>query len=390
MRQSLSRRNKLYWAMLSLFLAAILVASCTSGTTQPTKGDVYIYVAVPLSGFQANAGQTVLGGVRLIAAEINARGGLMGYRVVVEGLDDESDSEVATTVAQRVADDVAAGKPILGVIGHLNSGQTLAAMEIYKDLPFVVITPTASEVSLTQRGYRNFFRVNANDAVQAKIDAEFLNKALQAQRVAVLHNDDPYGIGLAAAVVENLKAAGIQVVAQIQVQVEQREYGTEVSQLVQAKPDAIFYAGYEVECPYLRYALVRAGLNAPFLASDGCFLAATIDESDGTAEGIYVSAFGPSPWTAASAEWIAAYQAVEYRNPDTYSLNGYVAGQVLLEGAAKAGSLKGSDVAQAIRQMEVSSLLGPISYDANGDVRTPAIYIFQVREGRFVQVYPEK
>jgi branched-chain amino acid transport system substrate-binding protein len=304
-------------------------------------------------------------------------------------LDDESDSAVATTVAQRVADDVTAGKPVLGVIGHLNSGQTLAAMEIYKDLPFVVITPTASEVSLTQKGYRNFFRVNANDAVQAKVDAEFLRQTLQARRVAVLHNDDPYGIGLAAAIIDHLKAIGGEIVLRIQVQVEQRDYTAEVSQLAQAKPDAIFYAGYEVECPYLRHALVRAGLDMPFLASDGCFLSATIDESDGTAEGIYVSAFGPSPWTAASSEWIAAYQAVEHRNPDTYSLNGYVAGQVLLEGAAKARSLKGADVAQAIRQLEFSSLLGPISYDANGDLRTPTIYIFQVREDRFVQVYPE-
>ncbi len=377
------------WAVTALFLAAFLLTSCIGGTTQPSKGDVYVYVAVPLSGFQANAGQTVLGGVRLIAAEVNARGGLMGYRVVVEGLDDESDSEVAVAVAQRVADDMAAGKPILGVIGHLNSGQTLAAMEVYKDLPFVVITPTASEVSLTQKSYRNFFRVNANDAVQARVDAEFMSKTLRAQRIAVLHNDDPYGIGLAAAMIDNLKAAGSEIVAQIQVQVEQREYGAEVSQLAQAKPEAVFYAGYEVECPYLRYALVRAGLDVPFLASDGCFLAATIDESDGTAESIYVSAFGPSPWTAASPEWIAAYQAVEYRNPDTYSLNGYVAGQVLLEGVAKAGSFKGADVAQAIRQLEFSSLLGDISYDANGDLRAPTIYIFQVREGRFVQVYPE-
>lgn len=389
MRSFLSKCSKLYEIIPVMFLAAFLWTGCTGEVTQPTKGDVHVYVAVPLSGFQANAGQTVLGGVRLIAAEINARGGLMGYRVVVEGLDDESDSEVATTVAQRVADDIAAGKPILGVIGHLNSGQTLAAMEVYKDLPFVVITPTASEVSLTQKGYRNFFRVNANDAVQAKIDAEFLRQTLRAQRVAVLHNDDPYGVGLAAAIIDHLKAAGGEVVLHVQVQVEQRDYTAEVSQLAQAKPDAIFYAGYEVECPYLRYALVRAGLDVPFLASDGCFLSATIDESDGTAEGIYVSAFGPSPWAAANADWIAAYQAVEYRNPDTYSLNGYVAGQVLLEGAAKAGSFKGDDVAQAIRQLDFTSLLGPVSYDANGDLRAPTIYIFQVREGRFVQVYPE-
>jgi len=126
-------------------------------------------VAVPLSGFQANAGQTVLGGARLKAAEINAGGGLMGYRVVVEGVDDESDSDVAVAVAQKVADEVTAGKPILGVVGHLNSGQTLAAMEIYKGLSINIVTPTASEVSLTQKGYSNFFRINATMPSRPKL-----------------------------------------------------------------------------------------------------------------------------------------------------------------------------------------------------------------------------
>jgi len=84
-----------------ILLAAILLltfglAGCGSGGAKaPTKGDVLVFVAVPLSGFQANGGQTVLGGVRLAAAEINRKGGLNGYRVVVEPLDDESDSDVA-------------------------------------------------------------------------------------------------------------------------------------------------------------------------------------------------------------------------------------------------------------------------------------------------------
>jgi branched-chain amino acid transport system substrate-binding protein len=338
----------------------------------------------------ANGGQTVLGGARLKAAEVNAQGGLMGYRIVVEGIDDESDSDVAVSVAEQVAADVAAGKQVLGVIGHLNSGQTLAAMEIYKDLSIVVVTPTASEVSLTQKGYANFFRINANDAVQARVDAKFLVNTLGARRVAVLYNDDPYGIGLAEAVAENLRAMGSEVVNQIQVAVEQSDYSQEVPQIAGASPDAVFYAGYEVECPYLRYALSQAGVTVPFLASDGCFLSATIDESNETAEGMYVSAFGPSPWAAAGDEWIKAYQDVEYRNPDTYSLNGYVAMEVLLDGVEKAGDFGSHAIANAIRSLDFDSLLGHVSYDATGDLKDPTIYIFQVQDGQFVQVFPER
>jgi branched-chain amino acid transport system substrate-binding protein len=389
-RRNVSPQNKCI-LLLSTLIFAVIVAACggPGATSEPTKGDVIVYVAVPLSGFQANAGQTVLGGVRLKATEINARGGLRGYRVVVEGIDDESDSDVAVSVAEQVAADLAAGKRILGVIGHLNSGQTLAAMEIYKDLSIVIVTPTASEVSLTQKGYTNFFRVNASDDVQARVDAEFLVNTLGARRVAVLHNDDPYGVGLAAAVAENLRTMGAEAVTHIQVTVEQSDYSVEVPQIVAASPDAVFYAGYEVECPYLRYALSQARVTVPFLASDGCFLSATIDESNETAEGMYVSAFGPSPWAAAGDEWIKAYQEVEYRNPDTYSLNGYAAMEVLLSGVEKAGDFSSHAVANAIRGLDFASLLGHVSYNADGDLKDPTIYIFQVQDGKFVQVFPE-
>jgi len=382
------RRNYLWLSLILIFALFITACGGAGSTSEPTKGDMIVYVAVPLSGFQANAGQTVLGGARLRAAEVNAQGGLNGYRVVVQGMDDESDSDVAVSVAEQIAASIAAGERVLGVIGHLNSGQTLAAMEIYKNLPITIVTPTASEVSLTQKGYTNFFRVNANDEVQARVDADFLVNKLGARRVAVLHNDDPYGIGLAGAVADNLRALGAEVVTQIQVAVEQSDYSLEVPQVVEAGPDAVFYAGYEVECPYLRYALTTAGVSVPFLASDGCFLSATIDESNETAEGMYVSAFGPSPWTTVGDEWVKAYQDVEYRNPDTYSLNGYAAMQVLLDGAKKADNLEGQAVANAIKGLDFDSLLGHISYQPSGDLKDPVIYIFQIQSGQFVQVSP--
>ena len=49
---------------------------------------------------------------------------------------------------------------------------------------------------------------------------------------------------------------------------------------------------------------------------------------------MYVSAFAPSPRSVTDAKWFEAYQAVEYRNPDTYSVNGYVGMQAMAEGAA--------------------------------------------------------
>lgn len=373
---------------LALLCALLfLIAAC--GPPRP-KGEVIVYVAAPLSGFQANGGQTVVGGVRLMAAQLNKAGGLLGYTVNVVGIDDESDSDVAMEVAEQIKADLQTGKKVIGVVGHYNSGQTLAAMEIYKDLPLIIITPTASEISITQKGYTNFFRVNANDTVQARVDAEFLVNTLGTRRVAVVYNDDPYGIGLGKLMTENLRSLGAEVAIELQVAVEQSSFTEEVTRIAEANPEAIFYGGYEIEAPYLRADLFEAGVTVPFLASDGAFLSDTIDEAAGTAEGIYISAFGPTPTQAVDRGWIKEYQEVEYRNPDTYSINGYSAMAVLAEGIKKAGTLDDpAGIAEAIRGLDFDTPIGHIAYDAQGDLRDPQIYIFQVQGEEFVQVYPE-
>jgi branched-chain amino acid transport system substrate-binding protein len=373
------------WVLLLILTMAL--AACPSAA--PTKGDVIVYVAGPLSGFQANTGQTVAGGVRLMAEQLNRAGGLLGYRVKVVALDDEADSEVAAAVAEQVKAAIAKGDKVIGVIGHPNSGQTAAAMAIYKDLPIVIITPTASEVALTRQGYRNFFRVNAANDLQAKTGVEYLVNKLGARKVAVLYNDDPYGIDLGKLVAAELGRLGAQVVFSQQVKVEQNRFTNEVAKIKATDADAIYYAGYEVECPYLRADLRDARLDTlTFMASDGCFLAATIDNSDGAAEGMYVTGFAPSPKTSVDQAWVQAYQAVEYRNPDTYSVNGYSAMAVLAEGVKKAGALSGAKVADAIRKLDLSTPLGKVQYQDNGDLAAPAIYIFQVKGGEFVQVAP--
>ena len=375
--------------LVVILLSLVLIACGGDGEKKPTKGDVIVYVAAPLSGFQANGGQTVVGGARLKAAEINEAGGLLGYRVVVRGVDDESDDDVAAAVASEVAAAVIRGEKVLAVIGHLNSGQTSVGMDVYRDLPIVVITPTASEMSLTQSGFQNFFRVNAHNAAQARIAAGYLGNTLNVKRVAVLYNDDPYGIDLGQRTADELRALGAEVVLTRQVGVEQDKFDAEAAALRDAGAQGVFYAGYEVECPYFRDDLRKAGLDSlPFLASDGCFLSATIDESDGASEGMYVIGFAPEPEAVAGEDWIKAYQEVEYRNPDTYSVNGYAAMEVLAQGVNEAGNLDGSAVANAIHGLGFESLIGQISYDDNGDLTEQRLFIFRVQNGEFKQVAP--
>jgi len=87
--------------------------------------------------------------------------------------------------------------------------------------------------------------------------------------------------------------------------------------------------------------------------------------------------------------WVREYQAVEYRNPDTYSINGYSALAVLAEGVKQAKSLDAAEVAEALRSLDTQTPIGRINFDANGDLKAPQIYIFWVQDAEFVQVFPE-
>ncbi len=128
------------------------------------------------------------------------------------------------------------------------------------DLPIVVITPTASEVALTQRGYRNFFRVNAANDLQAQVGAEQLVNTLGAKKVAVLYNDDSYGIDLGKLVAGELQRLGAEVPLSVQVKVEQNRFADEVAKIKAAGVDAIYYAGLRGGMPLPARRSARCGV----------------------------------------------------------------------------------------------------------------------------------
>jgi len=374
--------------LLSLIVLAVLAVAC--GGTQAPQGEVDVYVVVPLTGSQANSGQTVLGGARLMADQLNRQGGLLGTAVKIIPLDDQADDDTATAMAKQIADAVQKGQKVIGVIGHLNSGQTEAGMQIYKDLPLVVITPTASEVALTQQGYHNFFRVNANDAAQAPALARFIVEQLKGQRIAVVHADNDYGKGLGAGITAALKGLGITPAVDVKIPEAANTYAQFIPTIKNAQPDVVFLAGYETEGYVLLPELRDAGVQVPFICSDGCFNSTYVDEAEPASEGTFVGAITPDPKIVADAQWWQDYQKVESRDPDTYSIPGYAAMAVLAAGIKQANTFDATRVSDAIRQLDLSTLIGHVTYDANGDLKDQRVYVFQVKDGGFSQVFPKQ
>lgn len=98
-RTTITMRRRIMPGLVALLVLTTLLAGCGAGSF---KGDAIIYVAVPLSGWQAEGGQTLAGGVRLMADELNKAGGLLGYQVKVMAVDDEANPDTAAAVAEEI------------------------------------------------------------------------------------------------------------------------------------------------------------------------------------------------------------------------------------------------------------------------------------------------
>ena len=350
------------------------------------SGEVIVYVAVPLSGERAEAGQSALGGARFGAEEINRKGGLLGRRVVVRAMDDRSDSDAALAVVREVGRAIERGERIAGVIGHLEGDAAMSVLPHYEEMDLVLITPGAGVRALTHFGYSSIFRVNANSSVQAAHSAQFLVEQLKAGRVAVVGASSEYGRELADLMADSLSKLGVTPAVVLEVAEGQRNFSELAILVREAETDAVYYAGSASEASFLNSSLKAANLNQPVLASDGAFLASVTERAIGSPDGLYISALAPSPERVAEIDWIASYRAVVRRDPGPFSVNGYVAMQVLAAGVRAANSFEGRAVGQAIREFGAETQFGPMRFSANGDWMEARIWIYRVEEGELRQV----
>lgn len=382
----MQRHSTSHFALAVVLLTTVVASACQSAGVGAYEGAAVIYFAGPLSGERAEAGQSALGGVRLAAEEINRGGGLLGHRLVVKAMDDRSDYGTALTVVKEIGEAAARGELIAGVIGHMDGEPTSSTLPHYEEIGLVLITPAAGMRALTYRGHSSFFRVNANDFIQAEAGARFLVEGMKTDRVAVVNVATEYGREMAAFLTDALRELGATTAVRVEVEEGQRDFSEVALRIGEVGADAIYFAGSASEALSMYTSLRAEKLYLPVLAGDGAFLSSVIDREAGSSEGLYVSALAPSPSHAAEDEWIEDYRETERRDPGPFSINGYLAMQVLAAGVRGANSFEREAISRAVRELGAETLFGPIRFSSNGDRADARIWIYRVERGEFRQI----
>jgi branched-chain amino acid transport system substrate-binding protein len=135
---------------LAPLAAALLVVACgkeapAPATSAPPTVTVKIAHAGPLTGSIAHQGKDDENGVALAVMHANAMNLVLGgkrvkFEMVSE--DDQADPKIGTLVAQKLVD-----AKVAAVIGHLNSGVSIPASDIYNRAGIPMISGAATNPS---------------------------------------------------------------------------------------------------------------------------------------------------------------------------------------------------------------------------------------------------
>jgi branched-chain amino acid transport system substrate-binding protein len=188
--------------LMARFVAAILALAAAACGREPAMAPsatepvvVTLGHAGPLTGSIAHQGKDDENGVALAIAQANARKLTIGGRPVtfrMQSEDDLGDPKIGTAVAQKLVD-----ARVAAVIGHLNSGVTIPASEIYNKAGIPVVTGSATNPVLTERGMKGVFRTVGRDDQQGPAIAAYIASELKARTVAIVDDKTAYGEGLA-------------------------------------------------------------------------------------------------------------------------------------------------------------------------------------------------
>lgn len=346
----------------------------------PSGGTIKIGFSGPLTGDQALFGKTYLNGAQLAINEVNAAGGLLGKKVELSPLDDQADPKQGPVVAQRHADD----KSIVAVIGHFNSGTTIPAAPVYNQARLAHVTE-ATNPKLTTLGFDTVFRPIANDNMQGGRPAEYAINTLKLKKAAIVHDKQAFGQGVSEVFEKKFKELGGTVTSVNGITATDTDFSAVVTKIKNENPDVIQYGGTHVAGGLLLKQLRAQGMKQPFMAPDGCYTPEFIQVAGKeNAEGALVT-FQIPPYDAnpATKKFAEDYKKTFNEEPGPYSGSGYEQAKVLVAAIKAANSAEREAIVKSMRTVKIDGLYGPIEFDSTGEVKTPAMFLFQVKDGKF-------
>ncbi|WP_293862724.1 branched-chain amino acid ABC transporter substrate-binding protein [uncultured Alsobacter sp.] len=363
--------------MTGIALGAVMALS---GVAQ---AQIKLGVAGPITGPNAAFGAQLKNGVEQAVEDINAKGGVLGQKITVSVGDDVSDPKQGVSVANKFV-----GDGVKWVVGHFNSGVTNPASDVYMENGMVMVTPSATNPKITEKGMWNVFRTCGRDDQQGAVAADYIAKTLKGKKVAVVHDKTTYGQGLADETKKAMNGKGVKEVLYEGVNTGEKDYSALISKIKSSGADVVYWGGLHTEGGLIVRQMRDQGVKAVLMSGDGI----TSDEfatiGGPGVEGTLMT-FPPDPRKRPEAKDIVAKFEAKKFNPEAYTLYSYAAVQILAQAAEMAKSTDPKKVAEAMHSGKpFKTVIGDIAYDKKGDITRPdyTMYVWKKQGDKITYV----
>ncbi len=380
----ISRRTCATVAGVSLLF---VIGACGKSDEPTTEDGVPVRVvkighAGPLTGPIAHLGKDNENGVRLAIQEANAAGLVIGgekIRFEMVSEDDEGNPQKGTVVAQKIVDE-----RVAGVIGHLNSGTTIPASKIYHDAGVPQISPSATNVDYTNQGYKNAFRVMANDAQQGQVLGNYAVNKLKAKRIAVIDDRSAYGKGLADQFEVAAKNAGGEIITREFTDTTKTDFTAILTRIKGMNPDLVFYGGMDSQSGPMMKQIKNLGLSATFLSGDGSQTKQFLTLSGAEGEQAYASSPGvPLASMPDGPAFTKKYTKAFNQEIQLYAPYAYDATNTLIEAMVQADSVDPKVYLPVLAKIQYQGVSARVQFDDKGDIKGGLISLYQVVDGKW-------
>lgn len=364
-------------ARLPLLLLPLLLSAA------PALADILIGAAAPLSGTNAALGEQLRRGVEQAVEDINATGGIRGEKLAVQFADDGCDPRKAIDVATGF---VSAG--VKAVIGHYCSGASIPASKVYEKAGIVQISPASTNPKFTDEGGWNVLRLVPRDDAQATAAAALVLDRFPGRPIAVLSEQAPGFTALAARFTAALQQKGVTPVLQQGFKAGTKDFAPLAKQVAEAGVGVVYLAGSYVEGGLIAQALRAAGSQAQIVSADSLVSEDYGKQAKDAANGT-LSSFTYDPRKFPTAKGLVQRFRDKDQNAEGFTLYAYAAVQALAAAAEATGTLDSTRLAEWLRGgNRFDTVIGPVSFDAKGDLAAPSIAWFKWIDGRYVEVDP--
>lgn len=329
-------------------------------------GEIKIGIAGPHTGPNAAFGEQLWKGAERAAADINKAGGINGKKLVLVKADDACEPKQAVAVANRLVDK----DKVSAVVGHFCSSSTIPASEIYDEADVLMMTPASTNPMVTERKMPTIMRTCGRDDQQGVVAAEFIVNSLKAKKVAVLHDKDTYGRGLADAMKAHMKTLGVTEVLYEGLTRGEKDFNALVTKIKAAKAEAVYFGGLHTEAGPLVRQMREQGLKAHFISGDGIVSENFVTAAGGNkyASGVFMT-FGADPRKIPTGKKVVDNFRKGGYEPEGYTLYSYATLQIIAEALKATNKTSGADLAKWLKSNRVQTVMGTKSWDQKGDLK---------------------